>query len=131
MLARSSLILCLSLLACSFILGCGSSGPPLGAVTGAVTLNGQPLENAQVTFKPETGRPSLGTTDQQGKYSLRFTQDEAGAMVGSHTVTISTAIDLPDDTRAPERVPAKYNTQSDLVREVKPGNNVFDFELTD
>ena len=118
--------LCLPLV--SATVGCGD-GSRLATVTGTVTLNGAPLENAQVLFRPEQGRPSLGTTDSLGKYEIYYTMDRPGALVGSHTVSISTAIDQEDETLAPERVPSRYNAESELVRDIEPGNNVFDFEL--
>lgn len=123
----------LAVLAVAFILpqlGCGGAdGPEMGDVQGTVTLEGQPLPGAQVIFQPTNGRPSTGITDDQGKYELQFTTDRSGALAGSHQVKITTAIDLPDDTRAAEVVPAQYNRQSDLVREVKPGPNTIDFDL--
>lgn len=131
MVTRLSLYMFLSLAVCSVTTGCGSAdGPELANVSGVVTLDGQPLENAQVTFQPEHGRPSSGMTNREGKYQIQYTSDRPGAMIGSHKVLITTAIDLPDDTRAPERVPAKYNTNSELVREVQSGTNTFDFELS-
>ena len=71
-------------------LGCSSRGPELGRVEGTVTLDGEPLEGALVTFKPKRGRPSLAETDAQGKYSLNYRVDELGARLGTHYVTIST-----------------------------------------
>lgn len=112
------------------LVGCGGTdGQNLGTVQGTVTLGGEPLPNAQVVFQPANGRPSTAITNDQGKYELQYTSAEPGALTGSHQVTITTAIDLPDETRAAEKVPAKYNRQSDLVREVKAGKNTIDFEL--
>ena len=33
-------------------------------------------------------------------------------------------------THGPQHVPARYNEKSDLQREIKPDDNVFDFDLT-
>ena len=41
--------------------GCGDGGPPMGKVSGTVTLDGQPLAGAEVEFAPqaedELGKP--------------------------------------------------------------------------
>ncbi|MEX1039410.1 MAG: carboxypeptidase-like regulatory domain-containing protein [Pirellulaceae bacterium] len=121
----------LLLAACVLASGCnGSAGEGLASVEGTVTLDGQPLPNAQVIFQPAAGRPSTAITDAEGKYQLQYTMDQAGAEVGSHAVKVTTAIDQPDDTRASEQVPKKYNLESELVEEVEPGKNTIDFELS-
>lgn len=110
--------------------GCGGTSdmPDLGKVTGVVTLDGQPLSGAQVQFAPPTGRPSTGETDASGSYNLRFTADEPGAIVGSHTVRINTAVDGRDDPST-ERVPARYNSKTELTAQVEEGKNEIDFDL--
>lgn len=114
------------------ITGCDkSTGPELGQVKGRVTLNGQPLEGARIIFWPGEGRPSVATTDGAGRYELRYTTNQNGALVGNHQVRISTAIPLPDDTTAKEVVPAEFNTNSTLVREVKLGRNEYDFDISE
>lgn len=113
---------------CALLGGCGG-GPELGTVTGTVTLGGKPLEGALVSFAPQNGRPSSDTTDAAGHYELQYTIDKPGAMIGSHSVSISTSTMREDGTITAERVPAKFNTQSTLKREVKSGENVFDFEI--
>ncbi len=73
--------------------GCGGSdGPPLGEVTGRVTLDGKPLPGAVLTFIAQSakGSPSYGGTDHEGRYTLMFTNTKTGAMVGDHVVEIET-----------------------------------------
>ena len=54
------------------ILGCGDSN--LGRVTGTVTMDGQPLGDAYVIFKPLTGaRLAAAKTDKLGRYELILT----------------------------------------------------------
>jgi hypothetical protein len=102
--------------------------PPLGAVHGRITLDGKPLAGAHVGFSPETGgRTSAGVTDAAGNYELKYLRDIMGAKVGVHTVRISTA---HDRARQTETVPARYNVQSTLQKQVAAGDNVIDFDLT-
>ena len=128
--------LCLTpALCCLFLAGCGGSGPKLGRVKGRVTLGGQPLEEAEVTFQPtaEGAAPSAGTTDADGRYELRYTFDTKGAVPGEHVVTITTGGTFLDDEgiefEREESVPAKYNTETGLRETVEPGSNTIDFDL--
>ena len=54
-------------------------------------------------------------------------------MIGTHIVRVRTAgyREMPDgeEERVPERVPAKYNLQSEEQREVKSGENEINLEL--
>ena len=108
--------------------GCGGDRPPLGAVSGVVTLNGLPLAGACVVFEPvEPGRASMGWTDDKGEYRLVYIRDEEGAKVGSHNVRITTA---NPEAGKPELLPAGYNVRTTLRRDVKAGRNEYDFTLT-
>ena len=76
------------------VIGCGgvpSDQPETASVTGTVTLNGNPLSNVIVTFSPTGGRPSVGTTDEYGSYTLQYTAKTPGAVIGEHTVSIAFA----------------------------------------
>jgi len=122
-------------LALGLLAGCGGQdGPPRGTVSGKVTLDGQPLAGATVTFYPEGGRPSVGITDESGNYELAYTADKSGAAVGKHTVRITTA-QISGEGVSPdkmkEKLPAKYNDQSELTVEVASGSNQnVNFDLT-
>ncbi len=128
-------LVCASVLLLPCIAGCFGRGPELAPVTGKVTLDGEPLEGAQVEFNPMQGNPSYGTTDGQGNYVLKYTKDKPGAVVGSHVVRITTPTTSVDEsgkeTQVPERVPEEYNYRSELIREVRPGSkpNICNFVL--
>ena len=122
-------LLSLSLLA----VGC-QKGPELGSVKGTVKLEGQPLANATITFTPEpAGRSSMGRTNDMGEYELRYTATSGGALVGPMRVRITTAGEVTDarerTTMQPELLPKRYNEDSELVVDIKPGANTFDFDL--
>lgn len=133
--------------------GCGGNPadyPDTAPVTGTVTLDGQPLEGARVSFTPQEGRSSSGTTDAQGKYELNYTGDIKGSMLGTARVSISKEIPDPDfvappapkleegelDPGPPEpdminSLPDRYRGRdSELSAEVKDGVNVIDFDLS-
>lgn len=118
----------IAVFAVALAVGCAKSDrPPLGRVTGTVTLDGQPLAAALVAFTPEgRGRTSLGTTDAAGRYSLSYLREIAGANVGRHVVRIMTA---NEENGGRERLPARYHRRSELVADVQAGDNTIDFPL--
>lgn len=134
MLARLSWTL---MLFCCLV-GCGSSGPQLGTVEGSVTLDGNPLTGAVVSFRPlEGGRTAEGVTDESGNFTIEFAAGSKGALLGDHEVRVTTFRERVigdngrvEDPGMPEKVPNKYNEDSELVRTVEPGKNHFDLELT-
>ncbi len=114
------------LLAC--FAGCGKTGPEVAPVTGRITLDGKPLENADILFQPDGSKPpSAGRSDASGHYELAYKRGVMGGMVGSNTVRITIS---PDVVANPPNIPARYNSESELTKEVKPGQNEFNFDLT-
>jgi hypothetical protein len=107
--------------------GCNKSNQNLAPVSGRVTLDGKPQASTKVIFQPDGEKsPSMGRTDNDGRYQLGYKRGVEGGMVGWNTVRIETATAV---THGPQLIPARYNDQSELRREVKPGKNTFDFEL--
>jgi len=129
--------------------GCGgetSKLPKLAPVTGRVTLDGKPLAGASVTLIPEAttpsgvplkeAGPSFGTSDEQGRFTLKYRGRVAGAMIGPCSISItkpssetkgSEGEPIPGD----ETIPARYNTNSKLTKTVVEGKpNDFKFDLT-
>jgi len=120
-------------LACA---GCGGGGPELASVSGTVTLDGQPLSDAMVIFIPENGRQAAARTDTAGKYVLTFKEGRQGAEPGKYKVRITTGRAAGEDDDGhetepvPEKVPMKYNAQTELEYTVEAGKeNVADFPL--
>lgn len=114
--------------------GCGGSGPKVAPVSGRVTLDGAPLAGARIRFQPEAsgGSPSYGTADQDGHYVLGYKRGQPGALIGWHTVSIERGgHDDPANKSKPRSLPARYNVESELRKEVMDVvDNVADFELT-
>jgi len=117
-------------LAALTLAGCGQSPPKLADVAGSVTLDGKPVSNVMLEFQPTggTGSPSIGYTDRDGTYRLRFSRERWGAVPGVHLVRID--FDLGSNDRPPVvSIPAKYNRDSKLHRELRPGHNHLMFDL--
>lgn len=114
----------------SAVMGTNRGWPDLGEVSGVVKLDGQPLQGATVTFRPLTDdeknankiSSSVGITDAEGRYTLKYVRDADGAAVGAHQVLIEAF--LPNGA---QQLPARYNVDTKLTAEVAPGSNTFDF----
>lgn len=115
----------------SVLMALGCSDLHIGQVSGTVTLDGEPLAEANIEFAPQSGAPSYGVTDSKGQYVLSYSPQVKGAEVGTHTVRISTYYveARANGVKRPERVPASFNASSDVTREVKRGRQVFDFDI--
>ncbi len=75
------------LLLAGFLVGC--SGSDRQPVQGTVTLDGEPLEGAAISFTPaEGGRPASGNTDAQGKFTLGSFTANDGLPPGSYKVSV-------------------------------------------
>ena len=77
----------------SLVIGC-SRQPQLAEVKGQVLMKGKPLGNVKVDFHPDpdqgtSGPGSSGTTDEQGKFTLTYSNGKPGAIVGHHRVIVT------------------------------------------
>jgi hypothetical protein len=120
--------------------GCWGGGA-IAPVSGRVTLGGQPLPGAAVTFQPVLGEAgatvqttgSVGRTDSQGRFELRLiAPDKPGAAVGKHRVTISTAnSDAANDAQLPtgERVPESWRDGSQTFDVPPEGTSAANFDI--
>jgi hypothetical protein len=127
----------LLVLTCVSVAGCARRSADVG---GLVTLDGQPLKGASVTFLLSTAPPGrseglfVGVTDEQGRYSLHPASPKGSVMLpGKYLVSFSTTYvegGTPDfEPPPPERVPPKY--RKGIEFEV-PGGGTSDanFDLT-
>ncbi|MBI1248174.1 hypothetical protein GC197_10085 [bacterium] len=154
--ASRSIVLSLSVLfSVCLVCGCGAtSGIPVEAVSGTVTLNGQPIESALVIFKPQSdGRTASGYTLADGSFQLSTSgASRSGAMIGNYDVLISKKIEVDshgkpiqfdsnevyDPNPKPQKrgkmvsqIPDRYNDPSEplLTANVQDGSNHFEFKL--
>jgi len=124
-MVRSTVVLVLLLL---IFTGCNKGGVPIAPVHGRVTLDGRPLASADVSFQPtDAKRASRGRTDADGRYELLYKRGQKGAIVGPHMVRIWVS---PEVVRNPPIIAARFDTKTELQREVKGDDNEFDFDVT-
>ncbi|MEM8944023.1 MAG: hypothetical protein AAGD11_02490 [Planctomycetota bacterium] len=109
--------------------GCSNGDrPPIGQVTGVVTVDGKPMAGLGILFSQKGFRSSSGFTNERGEYELKYVKDTMGAAVGSHKVRIEY---ISQEGAGPRRgrIPAQYNRNTELTVEVEPGNNEFNFDV--
>jgi hypothetical protein len=120
--------------------GCGTDRKKTAEVTGKVTYRGKPVPNGTVTFIPEAGGPpATGEIRPDGTYTLTTYSKGDGAVPGRHKVVIVAMEDaagkLPEERKPlpPPIIPNKYTSPatSDLVADVKDGENTINFDLKD
>lgn len=139
----------------SVLMGCGESGPPLAPVKGKVTLYGKPYTKGLVVFTPEGGGPTgTSQTDENGDYEI-WSSGRKGAMVGKHKISVTTIMEPVKEAAPPgqvssddpgytafggaadykkakemkEPIPAKFNSKSELLKDVESGQNTIDLDL--
>ncbi len=126
----------LVLAALATIAGCG--GSERSAVSGKVLLDSQPVEEGTISFVPtgkSTGQPVWGKI-QSGSYAIPAKE---GPSNGAYRVEIRwprktgkklpALAPFPESDEHVEAIPTRFNSESELTAEIKPGNNLLDFEL--
>ena len=76
--------------------GCQRSPYELAPVHGTVTIDGRPVSQAKVMFAPvenaenavNPGKPAFGLLREDGSYKLTTYENDDGAVVGKHWVTL-------------------------------------------
>ena len=101
------------LLVCVFVAGC--SGSNVVSVSGTLTYKGNPVTNAFINFMPENGRPSMGETDQNGKFTLIYDPQTKGAQRGKHRVFVE--YNAVADANQPGAVPGETPRLSNDLKE--------------
>ena len=120
----------------------------LVSVSGTVTLDGQPLGGAVISFDdPTTGNFSFARTNSSGSYTLQFDSSVDGVTPGKKTVQISTVRNIlglrgeegveegeastegQKSEAKKEQVPECYNKKTKLEVEVTPDKTTFNFDL--
>jgi len=116
------------------MVGCAEKNENLGKVSGTITLDGEPLKHAVITFQPQGGRPAFGKTGEDGTYTMMYSASEAGATIGVNKVSISNGGERRNEETdevwyQKEEVPPKYNARTELEFDVQPGTQTHDFLL--
>jgi len=114
---------------------CTGCGPQRATVSGNVTLNGQPLDKGVIYFNSQdlVSKENISADIVNGQYSAEVVvgpkqiQFLAPIVTGTRPEYVGPGAPLVEITE--ERLPAKYNSASDLTFDVKAGKNEKDWAL--
>lgn len=113
-----------------FVFGCADAD--WGTATGTVTLDGETVPTADITFHSVGDGPTAYGKVIDGSFTMN-TGQRAGVKVGKYSVTVSTTIvaKAGKTERAKLLSPPRYAAKetSGLQAEVKPGANTFKFAM--
>lgn len=135
------------------VVGCGPPKPVVIAGGGVITINGDPLPNAEVRFVPmheglDSSFIAIGVSDDDGKFELRFPgKTESTVCAGENRVLVFEG-PMPESARGQSEkaileavaftkslknrpIPRKYSnlSESPLSVEVTEGKNEYNLEL--
>ena len=112
----------------------GCSEPKTAEVSGTVTVDGEPVKRGSISFFPTDGNaPTAGAVIKDGLYSTKVPITAMKVKISAPKVIGKRKLyDAPDSKEVDvveEGLPAKYNKDTELTFEVKPGKNQKDWEL--
>lgn len=133
--------MCFFLAILAALSGCGRTDANRNAIGGTVTLDGKPIEQGSILFIPIDGAKGTATGGQieMGRYQIA---SHDGAAVGRNRVEVravhktgrmiarglgATGKMIEEQS---EGVATRFNSNSTLTIEIKPGDNISDFEVT-
>lgn len=113
--------------------GCGQQSK-LHQVSGAVTVDGAPLEDGSISFTPLDGQgPTAGTTIRGGQYRIEMPPGKKRVTIEAYRDGAAKRTDsYPGMADRPAKVqflPARYNSQSTLDADVTANAEPVNFDL--
>jgi hypothetical protein len=118
----------------SLLVAAGCAPPTTAEVSGTVKIDGQLVKRGSISFYPLDGNsPTAGGTITDGHYSVMVPITTMQVRITAPKVVgrkkLYDTPDSPEKDILVDSLPARYNTESELTLEVKPGKNHKDFEL--
>jgi hypothetical protein len=112
--------------------GCGRDG--MSEVSGTVTVDGKAAETGAISFIPADGKaPTTGTEINGGRYTAKVPVGMAKVQIRvSKVIGKKKLYDTPESPYQDilkEVLPAKFNDETELTLDVKPGKNPKDWDL--
>ncbi|MHB1034841.1 MAG: hypothetical protein ACYC35_14620 [Pirellulales bacterium] len=113
--------------------GC-SKGPPMGEVTGTITVDGTPAKIGSISFFPIDGKSgTAGAAIKDGKYTAKVPAGKVKVEIRvSKVVGEKKLYDTPNSPVQPimqEVLPPTYHDRTTLELDVQPGANEKNYAL--
>jgi hypothetical protein len=136
---RRTLAVAALALAALTLCGCTSSDTGRSRVQGAVSYDGEPVDDGGIAFIPEAGGESQVRATGEIRDGHYYLDTSSGPFPGKYRVEIywhkktGRKIASPSGKAFKEEtkqvIPAKYNDKTELKADIKPGRNSLDFDL--
>jgi hypothetical protein len=130
MLAKYKLATVCLLVATAVFAGCGGGG--LCDIHGTVTFNGQPVKKGAIKFLPPDGKgPTAAAIIADGAYATKVAAGSKLVKIEGFNVKGTRnypGSSVPCDILE-QYLPARYNTQSELTRDITPSVRAYNFAL--
>lgn len=91
-----------------FVAGCSDGRPSRVPVSGQVLIDGKPITSGVIRFLPSSGRPSTGSIDPEGKFTLGCFERTDGVIPGTLRVEVRSREEI-NDTTIKWLIPKKYS----------------------
>lgn len=111
--------------------GCGDGRPTRVAVSGHVTIDGQPLETGNIRFHSKDHRAASAKINPDGSFTLSTYEFGDGCVTGEHLVAVNGSKLLNPKTLR-WHAPKKYASAatSELICDITEPTSSADFQLT-
>jgi hypothetical protein len=141
-MAKFSAVAVCIIVVLTMTIGCSRSPYDLAPVNGRVTIDGKPLSQAKVMFapveigdNPNPGKPAFGLLRDDGSFVLTTYDQDDGAVVGEHWVSIVRLSKKPQSTKLVNHLSdnePQFNrmTLPQKVKVVADQDNQIDLKLT-
>lgn len=115
--------------------GCDTVPEGMGTVNGSVTVDGQSVTRGAIAFMPTDGlAQTSGGKIVDGRYSATAPIGKAKVAIRVPKVVSERKLyDTPNSPVQPimeESLPTKYNDETELEIEVRPGETEYNFDLS-
>jgi hypothetical protein len=116
------------------LLAAGCEEPTTGTVTGVITVDGAPAKNGSIAFFPMDGKASTaGAGIVDGNYTAQVAFGQSKVEIRVPKVIgerkLYDAPNSPTKSIMAESLPARFNDETELTLDVKPGETQGDFDL--
>ena len=114
--------------------GCSKGGPPMGEVSGTITVDGTPAKIGSSSFFPvDRKSATAGAAIKEGKYTAKVPVGKVKVEIRvSKIVGKKKLYDTPNSPVQPimkEVLPPKYNDRTELELDVKSGTMEKNYDL--
>ena len=111
--------------------GCSDGRPERALVSGQVLIDNEPLSFGFIRFVPKGARPSGGTLDENGRFTLSCDGENDGIVPGVHRVQVNAGEWISNNERKWHAPPKYFRYQtSGLTQEITGPTDSLVIQLT-